>query len=609
MYIEFEKGQKFVKKGRNTSEDLSSFEDAGYLLKDNEMVVDIDNIDKNIIKKIIDKFNIKTKTVWTDRGAHLYFEKPQGFRNKDGFTPIGINVEYKTNKNTPNGITVKRNGVAREVENESSLEPLPYIFKRLAKANEYETFYGLSENRNNKLYAHKMKIIKNTKDYSNILYFINDYLLDEPLEQREIETIARFEETTIEKGEENRLAELIEIEYRIVKYNNSLYFFNGVHYENNEAKLIKIIYNYCENMPTKFVDEVKKQLEYKVKTIEKGQNDEFAIRFKNGVLKNGNFFEVDYKEFTPFYIDREFKKEAEEVKEVNEFLNYITNSDENFINLILEMIAYSFITKPSLKKKLAKFFILTGMGGNGKGTLIEIIKSVMEIRNCSFVSLHDFSKEQYLYSLNGKLVNFDDDMKNKGLDDNMLKIIKNIVTGDTVEIRKLYKQSEASTLTNNLICSSNHILKSFEKSTSFKRRILWLPMNNSLKKFESVDGWFDNLFRTEQAIDYWTRLTIEAYKRVYKNEKFSESEVVKEFNEQYHYENNEMYLFLEDYNVDLLLNKPVKELYDEYLEWFENNSDNEKPLSKRQLGITVDEMFNLKSNQKKIKGKNTKVYS
>lgn len=587
------------------SEDLSTFEDAGYLLKDNELVIDIDELDKETIKKIIEHFNIKTKTVWTDKGAHLYFEKPEGFRNRDGFTPLGINVEYKTAKNTPNGITVKRNGVARVVENENALEPLPYIFKRLSKANEYNTFNGLSENRNEKLYSHKMKIIKNTKDYPKILKFINTNLLDEPLSDKEIETIARYEETSIEKGEENRLAELIEIEYRIVKYNKQLYFFNGTHFESDEEKLIRIIYKYCENMPTKFVDEVRKQLNYKVEIIKENNKTDFAIRFKNGILRKGKFLEIDYKEFTPYYIDREYNSDAKKVKEVDEFLNFITNDNSEYKKLILEIMAYSFITQPALKKKFAKFFILTGGGGNGKGTLIEITKSIIGDDNCSFVNLHDLSKEQYLYTLKGKLINFDDDMKNKGLNDDMLKMVKNIVTGDKIEIRKLREQTEQIALTANLIGTSNHILKSFEKSDSFKRRIMWIPLE---KKLQFEHDFYNRLFRTKESIDYWTLLVVKAYERLYENGRFTKVREVIEFNENYHYENNELYLFLEGYIKEDLEGKPPKELYEEYKVWWEDNSDNDKPFGKKQLGITVKEMFNMVSVNERHHGRQTKVY-
>ena len=75
MYIEYQHLKKYAKKGAEIADTPDSFSDAGYLLTENDLVVDIDTIPKNIIEKIISEFNIKTQIAWTDRGAHF-----QGFK-------------------------------------------------------------------------------------------------------------------------------------------------------------------------------------------------------------------------------------------------------------------------------------------------------------------------------------------------------------------------------------------------------------------------------------------------------------------------------------------------------------------------------------------------
>ena len=75
MYIEFEDGAKFAKgKDNDISENLDTFKDAGYILEENDLVVDIDNLSKQAIEKLITMFDIKTQYVWTDRGIHFYFK-------------------------------------------------------------------------------------------------------------------------------------------------------------------------------------------------------------------------------------------------------------------------------------------------------------------------------------------------------------------------------------------------------------------------------------------------------------------------------------------------------------------------------------------------------
>ena len=79
MYIEFEKGQKYPSNFADISDDHTAFKDAGWILQDDDYVVDIDEIPKDLIKKIIVAFDIKTQTVRTDRGVHFYFKKPKDY--------------------------------------------------------------------------------------------------------------------------------------------------------------------------------------------------------------------------------------------------------------------------------------------------------------------------------------------------------------------------------------------------------------------------------------------------------------------------------------------------------------------------------------------------
>ena len=88
MYIEYEDNKKFPKKDADIADNHEAFKDAGWLLTDNDLIVDIDNVPKETIEKAISLFNIKTQTVWTTRGVHFYFKKPQGFKGSKRFAPL-----------------------------------------------------------------------------------------------------------------------------------------------------------------------------------------------------------------------------------------------------------------------------------------------------------------------------------------------------------------------------------------------------------------------------------------------------------------------------------------------------------------------------------------
>ena len=177
MYIEYENNKKFPKKDADIADTHEAFNDAGWLLKEDDLIVDIDNIPKEIIQKIISLYNIRTQTVWTTRGVHFYFKKPQGFKGAKKVCPLGFEVEYKHLKNTPS-IKIKQDGELRIIENEGvreELNPIFYSRKRL------ESLLGLDENegRNNALFAHRMKI-HDMENWQSILRFINNNIFSSP---------------------------------------------------------------------------------------------------------------------------------------------------------------------------------------------------------------------------------------------------------------------------------------------------------------------------------------------------------------------------------------------------------------------------------------------
>ena len=94
MYVEFEPGEKYAKDLKEISEDHTYFKDAGWVLTDDDYVVDIDTVDKETLKKLLVSFHIKTQTVWTNRGVHLYFKKSANFkRGANRVSPLGFSYE------------------------------------------------------------------------------------------------------------------------------------------------------------------------------------------------------------------------------------------------------------------------------------------------------------------------------------------------------------------------------------------------------------------------------------------------------------------------------------------------------------------------------------
>lgn len=598
MYIEFKPGEKHAAKDADISESLETFRDAGYLLTDGEIVVDIDCLTHEQIRAMLDYFNICTETIWTDRGAHLYFKKPHGFRGAESMTPLGFSVEYKHIKNTK-AITVKRNGRERIVENKGKRQNLPAYLKPNRRI---ECMLGLEESdgRNNKLFNHRINI-NTLSNWKSVLIFINDYIFAEPLQNDEMESLLRDMVIEAVKDGEGLIADTIMKERKVVKYCKRLYFIDGGQYTDDEELLIRLIYSYCPGQKSRYIEEVKKQMDYRAKLIP--SDTLFSIKLANGIVRDGEFIEVDYTDFTPYYIPIEYDPCAEPVEIVDNYIDHLTNNDSEYRDRLMEILGHCLIVDKEFKRLMGKFFIFVGDGGNGKGTLLTVIRAILNYKNCAGLSIKNMSDERYLNVLQGKLANLGDDIQDEPINNEQMKMLKNISTCDFVEIRKLYENSSSMELTPTLIFTSNHILKSFEKGESYKRRVDWLPMYGRPKK---KDKKFISMLTTPKALKYWIRLVVEGYMRLYKNQAFTESKIVQEFNNQYHEQNNNILEYMDNLTEEQILGKKSPEIYDEYEIWATDNGVSVQ--SRRLLAETIKGVFGLETRPTKVNGKTMRIF-
>jgi putative DNA primase/helicase len=574
VYVEFEDNKKYPKKGAARSDSHTGFHSCGRVIKEDDVVIDIDELPKEAIQKAIQIFNIKTETVWTDRGAHFWYKKPRNFRSKEKICPLGIKVEYKHSGNTE-AVTIKRDGKLRLIENEGVREELPdffFINRRL------ESLQGMDEGegRNKALFAHRMKI-HHLKSWKPILRFINNHVFAEPLDEDEFGVIAR-DGVSLEatKNNQNEIADQLLSKYNMVMFSGKLYFQNDdQEYVSDDDLLRRIVFEIGNVKKTGFVDEVIKQLKYKAFIVP--AEKVFDVKLKNGILREGHFIKVTYQEFTPFSIDIEYNPKADPVPIVDEYLDHLTDGDPDYKARLLEALAHTLIVDKDFKRLLAKFFIFVGGGGNGKGTLLRIISEILGKKNCSALSIKQMADERYFTTMQGKLCNLGDDLEDEYINKDQMKLLKNISTCDFVSARNLFEQSRDVELTLSLIFTSNHILKSKEKGDSYKRRVDWMPMYSKPTK---RDPDFIRKLTTDQAKQYWIRLIVEAYQRLYRVRDFTPSEAVANFNEEYHRINNNVLDFLEGRPVEEWITndknrtgKTKNEAFKMYKAWCEENEE------------------------------------
>ncbi|HDB2932271.1 TPA: DNA primase [Staphylococcus aureus] len=601
-FVEYQKGKKHAGKDADESETSESFKDCGIKLTEKDLVVDIDNVPKDVIKALIQFFDIETQTVWTDRGVHFYFKKPENFKGANAISALGFPIEYKHIGNTKS-VTVKRNGVLRQIDNEGIRENLHEVFHLNRKIKNNLLGMGESDGRNDALYKHKMAIYA-LKDVKKILNFINEFIFADKLPSEEISTIARDQAVDTKEMTFDTIAKSIVNQYYVRFYNNVLFFRDDEgKFINDENMLKRKIHQFLDQKDSRNVEEVYKQLLLMSPIITLGEDESFEIHFNNGYLHEGRFYEMDSKTFTPYHIDVNYNPDAEAVEVVDNYLNHLSNNNEDYKKLILEVLAHTLIINKEFKRMLAKFFIFVGDGGNGKGTLLTIIRAILNRKNCSGLSIGDMADERYFVTMQGKLVNLGDDIEDEPINNKQMKALKNISTCDFVSTRQLFQQATEIEMTLSLIFTSNHILKSWEKGESYKRRVMWLPIYTKPAKKEKN---FIQKLTQQDALEYWIKLIVEAYERLYANEKFTVSEVVEKFNDQYHEENNNFLLYLQDFERKDFINMKPKQIYDEYEAWAEENDLH--PQSKKQVKDTIEKKYGLVVKGRRINGSTQRVY-
>lgn len=604
-FTEFKEGEKHAAINPEITDDVSAFQDAGLILSDQDIVIDIDHLPKESIKAMIEDFKIKTFTVWTDRGAHLYFRKPtESFRRTaQGVCKLGFTIEQHNKTSRPNGMTIKRNGKLREWENEDVRQILPDILTIPKGKHKLEDLTGLSDGdgRNQKLFQHRVKI-GNPKNYAKICNFINNHVFAVPLPVTEMETILR-DEIEISQNADIKyfVAQELMNQYHMVHALGTVWWLENNVYVSGVDKLRILVYERLEGEDTRVVDEVIKQIEYRVKRADDSKG--FPIRMKNGYVTDGMFIKTaKCTDFTPYCIDVEYDPEAEPVEIVDNYIDQLTDHDPDYRKLLMEALGYVMITDPEKVRMYSKFFMFRGDGANGKGTLLQIMKRIYGEDNCTTMSIKQMTETKYMVTMVGKLANLGDDVEPGAITDDQLKIIKNITTADTFATAHLYKEAFNATITAKLFFTSNNNLKSYEKGYAYERRVIWLPM---FIKVEKPDPKFIYKMTTPAALRYWIRLIVEGYIRLYENGHWTDAEIVDKFNAQYHADNNPTKEFALSLKDDEILGKTMTEIRDAFKEWI--GDDNVK-FSSKEFKSAVDLVRNFEIKQQWVEGKNKKVY-
>lgn len=572
-------GKKSVQKFKDDESNLVTFNTArryesfGAVLKEEVLFLDIDSKgESELLLKIVDDLDMNVNVLKTDQGAHFYFRRPDDVdKNRiNWFSPLGIQVTVKvgiSNVVEPLKIDGETRRWIRKADGE-----LDYLPKWLYPTSRKEN--GLSkledgDGRNQELFNYILKLQSvgmNKEEIRETIRLINKFVLREPLEKSEIETILRDEAFMKEsffvgnKFQFDKFGDFLIHEHFVIRIGEQLHIFKDGVYLNNESEIERIMLKNINNLSSMQRREVLSYL--RLKAPDRELSDHKFIVLKDCVINLDN---MESEEFNPRYIIKNKiptrYNQLAYSKILDKTLNKIACNDKQTRSLIEEVMGYTLLRS----NRFTKTIIFTGEGSNGKSTLFALISKMIGEENISNIQLKDLDKRFKTAELFGKLANIGDDISKETIQDN--SVFKMLSTGGVLDAER--KNGDPFSFKNysTLIYGCNGIPMIKDNSNGLMRRLLLIPLRAEFKETDDdFDPNIEDHLTELTSIQYLLQLSLKGLERLMLNKGFSQSDYVKEQLETYEEQNNTILAFIK-HNEPKLENEPTSSIYQQYLVW------------------------------------------
>lgn len=361
-------------------------------------------------------------------------------------------------------------------------------------------------------------------------------------------------------------------EFSLCRKNELIYLFNSEYWENVKEEVFK---DFLGEVALKmgidkfdakhhlFKDELYKQF-----IADAGLNE---IKPNNRTtlinLKNGTFEITPKKQFL-----RPFKKSDFPTHQLpfaydpnatapqfQKFLDEVL-PEPQLQNILAEYLGYIFIKNSVLK--LEKVLLLYGTGANGKSVLFEVLMALLGPKNVTNYSLQSLTSENgnSRAMLEDKLLNYASEINGK-LESSIFKIL---ISGEPVEARLLYKNTQIISDYARFMFNCNELPKEIENTNAFFRRFLILPFRITIPPNKQDKELSRRIIDSElSGVFNWV---LNGLTRLLEKKNFTNSDIVQNEILQYQKESDSVLMFLDDenYGPSLEYHKPLKDIYFEY---------------------------------------------
>ena len=588
---------------------------AGVLMPD-IILVDIDTIEESeILYQMVIDLKLKCRVYKTERGKHFYLRNKKLNKNRlKTKLALGLTADIKIGKNSYGMLRFE--GKDRELLLDcDDPEEIPnYLTPVKSSFNFVDMEEGDGRNQSFYNYILTLQTADFTKrEIRECIRLMNRYLLKEPLDDGELETVLRdgafskeifFDEKTFLF---EKFAYALKNKCDIVKVYGRLHLYqNGVYVTGKQRIEYEMLEMYPRMNRTKR-NEVYDCLDIRIieETLPANAN---LIAFRNGVydLANGTLMP-----FSPDYIitnriEWDYNPSAE-CALVDEVLDGFSCNDKNIRALLEEIIGYCFYRR----NELGKAFVLLGEKNNGKSTFQEMTNFLLGGKNTCALDLAQINNEKFsIAELHGKLANIGDDINDDYIPNtgNFKKIVTgNEIKGELKGERPFFFKPYAK-----LLFSANNIprLGRGKDTAAIMRRLIIVPFN---AQFDANNPNFKPFIKdellTQGAMEYLVQLGLAGLKRVLLNRGFTKSPKVDKSIEEYEETNNPILGFFKELEADgdKIENEPTADIYKKYTNYC-NRNKLLYPLSSIEFSRQTCKHYGYTTKNKRILGKVTKVF-
>ena len=576
-FVKNQKGKKYP--GRNpqllTLPEVDNFDSFSGIMNPNTVLLDADEEPYNeILQKIIKGEELAC--YMTDRqggrGVHaLMINGDTSLKKADKvMLACGVVVDFHPGYSLP-GECLKFNGIERSsVYNKQPYQELPKYFTPLPKCSIDFASMGEGDGRNSTLYSYILSLQNagfDETDIKDTIRIINKYVLDKPLEEKELDVILRddaFKKSVFfpkNKFSHDKFAEHIRKQHHVKKINGQLHIYEGGIYVPGYDVIERAMLGEISSLTSNQRNEVLKYLNV-VCVEEERTADLNLIAFKNGVynLNTNSVEQFDPQHIITNKIPWNYNPDAKSDL-VDSVLDKLSCGDADIRYSLEEVAGACLYRSAAIGGGMAA--ILVGDKHNGKSTYINMVESMLGKDNYSAADMGALGNRFITITLYGKLANIGDDISSGYIVD--ASIFKKLVTGEKVQAEEKGKPPINFTSYAMHIYSANDIPHIKDPTGAALRRLLFIPLSGKFTKdTPGYDPFIRYKLEQPEHMEYFIQCALDGLVEVLKNKAFTVPAKSKQQKESYEKENNPILAFIDDVGRESIINESTADVYKRY---------------------------------------------